>query len=233
MANKHRSNSRTKSMTLVPALAEHFALFGPPPLLVGEDAAQYDDLLGRMCAAVDPIDIIDELRVADVVWLQWEILRWRRVKVTLLQAGVHDELVWFLNQQLSYEAYAEAFAGDLAAVLQEIQNNLAEDQAKVLAWAYAESQPDAIEKVSLLLEAADLDPDRILKETKAQRAKELVQGYTRREPEAVKLVNALFESTGQTMQDLMLDALQQKLDAIEPIDRLITIAENSPQRQPA
>ena len=49
--------------------------------------------------------------------------------------------------------------------------------------------------------------------------------YARREPEAVKLVNELFASSGQTMRDLMLKALSTKVGEIEPIDRLITIAE--------
>ena len=92
MASKRsRSNSKTKSMTSAPALVQRFAIFGPPPLLEGEDAALYDDLLGRMCAAVKPVDIIDEMFVADVVFLEWEIMRWRRLKFSLLQASVHDD----------------------------------------------------------------------------------------------------------------------------------------------
>jgi hypothetical protein len=58
----------------VPARVQRFAFFGPPPLLEGEDAALYDELVGRMCAAVKPVDIIDELYVADVVSLEWEII---------------------------------------------------------------------------------------------------------------------------------------------------------------
>ena len=55
-------------------------------LLEGEDAAAYDQLLARICAAVKPVDIIDEMFIADVVSLEWEVLRWRRLKWGLIQA---------------------------------------------------------------------------------------------------------------------------------------------------
>jgi hypothetical protein len=51
----------------VPERAQRLALFGPPPLIEGEDAAAYDQLLARICAAVKPVDIIDEIFIADVV----------------------------------------------------------------------------------------------------------------------------------------------------------------------
>jgi hypothetical protein len=51
----------------VPERAQRLALFGPPPLIEGEDAAAYDQLLARICAAVKPVDIIDEIFITDVV----------------------------------------------------------------------------------------------------------------------------------------------------------------------
>jgi hypothetical protein len=163
MASKRsRSNPKTKSMTSAPRRAQRFAFFGPPPLLEGEDAALYDELVGGMCAAVKPVDIIDELYVADVVSLEWEIMRWRRLKFGLLQASVHHQLQEFLKARLDYEAYAEDFAEALVEILQESpQKDLAEE-AKELAHQCARSQPDAIKKVRLRLEAAGLDADQIL-----------------------------------------------------------------------
>jgi hypothetical protein len=121
MASKRsRSKPKTRSMTSAPTRAPRFAGLGPPLLLEGEDAALYDDLVGRMWAAVKPVDIIDELYVADVVALQWEILRWRRLKFGLLQASVHAELQAFLHQRLGYAAYAEDFAEALAEILANI-----------------------------------------------------------------------------------------------------------------
>jgi hypothetical protein len=38
----------------IPERAQRLALFGPPPLIEGEDAAAYDQLLARIFAAVKP-----------------------------------------------------------------------------------------------------------------------------------------------------------------------------------
>ena len=46
------------------AISKH-SLFGPPPILEGEDAAAYDELFDRVCAAIKPVDVIDEMLVAD------------------------------------------------------------------------------------------------------------------------------------------------------------------------
>jgi hypothetical protein len=73
-----KSESKTE-IAAVPGQVQRLAVFGPPLLLEGEDAAAYDELLGRICAALKPVDIIDELFIADIVALEWEVLRWRRL----------------------------------------------------------------------------------------------------------------------------------------------------------
>jgi hypothetical protein len=74
----------TKSSTSN-AIGRH-SLFGAPPILEGEDAAANDELSGRICAAIKPVDVIDEMFMADVVALEWEVLRWRRLKLSLIRA---------------------------------------------------------------------------------------------------------------------------------------------------
>jgi hypothetical protein len=53
-----------------------------------------------------------------------------------------------------------------------------------------------------------------------------VQDYVRREPNAVTLVDELLTDAGGSMDGLMADALAEKLDDTERIDRLISIAES-------
>ena len=172
MASKRsHSKPKTKSMTLAPARVQRLAFFGPPPLLEGEDAALYDDLVGRMCAAVKPVDIIDELYIADLVTLEWEIMRGRRLKFSQLQEIAQNEVEEFLKDRLDFEAYADASAEALAETLADIlpespQKNLAEE-ANELAHQYVRSQPDAVKKVRVLLDAARLDAEQILDEIKA------------------------------------------------------------------
>src|ERR1700745_2760834 len=61
------------------------ALFGPPPLLEGEDPEAYNRLLDRVTATLKPRDIFLEIWVADFVHLTWEILRWRRLQARVIQ----------------------------------------------------------------------------------------------------------------------------------------------------
>jgi hypothetical protein len=61
------------------------ALFGPPPLLEGEDPEAYNRLLHQVTATVKPRDIFEKIWVADIVHLTWEIFRWRRLQPRLIQ----------------------------------------------------------------------------------------------------------------------------------------------------
>ena len=71
-----------------PSLAAD-AVFGAPPLIEGEDAGAYADLLARVGATVRPADILEEIWVRDVVDLVWEGLRLRRLKVHLVNSVLH------------------------------------------------------------------------------------------------------------------------------------------------
>src|SRR5215510_2046005 len=123
-----RKSESKIEIAAVPGQMQRLAVFGPPLLLEGEDAAAYDQLLARVCAAVKPADIIDELFIADVVSLEWEVLRWRRLKSSLIRARALEALKNFLADQLSknYELYSAHFADYLAEILQD---NLPENQA--------------------------------------------------------------------------------------------------------
>ena len=210
----------------VPGRAQRLALFGPPPLIEGEDAAAYDQLLARICAAVKPVDIIDEIFIADVVPSEWEVLRLRRLKWSLIRARGLEALEDFLGENLDYDLYSDDFADDLAEILQD---NLPEDQvnsAQTLARECARNEADAVDKVKKILDGIGLNMDQVLDDAKRRKAKELVQEYVRREPDAVTLVHELLTDAGVSMDGLMADALAEKLDDIERIDRLITIAES-------
>jgi hypothetical protein len=72
--------------------ARRVAASGYPPLIPGEDLAEYDTLLTRVCAAVKPADIFEEMWVGDIVGLEWDILRYRRLKARLMDATSHQGL---------------------------------------------------------------------------------------------------------------------------------------------
>ena len=66
-----------------PATATTMPWLPPPPLIEGENAAAYDDLLARISGTLKPADILEEIWVRDVVDLVWDAFRLRRFKAHL------------------------------------------------------------------------------------------------------------------------------------------------------
>src|SRR5262245_49369030 len=120
--------------------AARLSLFGPPPLIEGEDPAAYDELLVRISAAVKPADVLEDIWVRDVVDFTWEIFSLRRLKANLMMAtrhkGVRGVLVPFLGN----------LAGPLAA-------------------EWAAQKPSAVERVNGILDSAGLTKDAVIAQT--------------------------------------------------------------------
>jgi hypothetical protein len=222
-----KANSKTGSQTSTLATVQPLALFGSPVLLAGEDDAAYHELLTRIRTAINPVDIIDEMFIADVVSLEWEVLRWRRSKSSLMQTRGLEALEQFLSKHLHYyEHYQTHFEQDLAEILQDnLSEGESEVDAQVLAHKCACDEPDADDKVNQILAGINLDMGDILKHARARKAGELSQDYLQRKPNAIKLIDKLLASAGSSIDALMVQALPMALDKIERIDHLTTIAE--------
>lgn len=74
----------------IPDAANRGDLLGPPPVIAGEDANEFNELLDRVRADAKPKDMIEEILVRDFVDLVWDIRRLRRLKANLLQANSHE-----------------------------------------------------------------------------------------------------------------------------------------------
>ena len=64
-------------------------LFGPAPLIPGEDPQLYAQLLALVTKAIAPSDILEAIWVRDMVELEWEIIRYRRIKTEFIVATAH------------------------------------------------------------------------------------------------------------------------------------------------
>jgi hypothetical protein len=233
VAKRARGNSKTKSISSAVISAQRLTQFAPPQLLEGEDANAYDELHSRVCAAVKPADIMEELLIADVISGHWEAVRWQRLKTTLLRGVSYNELESFLNEAIDYELYRKGFEQAFAEALQD---SLGEDQqadnfVKNLARQFAAGDPDTIARIRVLGRLGEFKA--ILDGEKAEKARELAQDYARKVPTAVKLVNKCLASHGRMMDGFAVDALVDRvgtsridcLAAIERMDRLASIAE--------
>ena len=155
-----------------------------------------------------------------------DVLRGRRAKSSLIRANGLAALERFLSQKLDYNLYSEYFEEELAEILQD---NFPENQAKeaeMLARACAHNEADAVAKVNKVLDNIELVHGQRPQRAQARKVGEILHQYARREPEAVALVEELLASANVSIDDFMADALAKKLEVIERIDRLATIAEN-------
>jgi hypothetical protein len=202
------------------------SLFGPPLLLAGEDASTYDQLVGSVYAAVKPVDFIEEIFTHDIVSLEWAVLRWRRLHNSLIQANLLPALESFLAENLDYVHYRQLFTEDLAEILED---NLPEEEVKgaqTLARQCARNEPDADEKVNKLLGEIGKNMDAIVDAARARKAEDLVQNCMRGKREAVTLIQELLTRAGISMDSLLAGTMPERLEDIERVDRLASIAES-------
>jgi hypothetical protein len=214
-----------RGASVAPGPPERWAVFGPPQLLQGEDAAAYAQLLARVCAAVKPADMIDEMFIVDVVSLEWEVLRWRRLKFSLLRGLRLHALENFLGVHLDY------LASELADILRGILPRQQADSAEDLANKCCAEETEAVDRVDELLGEIGTDIDKVVTEGRRRKAEILVREYERGEPGAVKQVNELLAGQSQSLDrltavNLVNEGVDDTLNDIERIDRLTTIAES-------
>jgi hypothetical protein len=200
-------------------------LFGQPPVLAGEDEAAYDDLMGRVYAAVKPAEVLEEMLIEDLVASEWEFLRWRRLKLSLVQACAVKGLEEFLNENMDYNRYRKRFREDLSEILKENHPEDRAEELEKLARDCAQDEADANDKVNEILSSINLDLDKLLDRARASRAEELVKEYVRRESGAVVLIDNLLSKAGTSIDALIAPHLEEQLEYVERVDRLATIAE--------
>jgi hypothetical protein len=142
---------KIKRRTLEPT--PRLDLFGPPPLLEGEDAAAYDELLLRVSAAVKPVDILEDIWVRDIVDLAWEVFRLRRLKTNLMTGGAYGALTRVL--------YSLVDKGDPDRETGGIN-------VHALTKEWIRRNPEAIKEVNRILASADLTMDAVMAQMLSQ-----------------------------------------------------------------
>ena len=139
-------------------------IFGPPPLLKGEDAAAYDDLLIRVSGNLKPSDIFEEIWVREIADLIWESLRWRRHLASFLAtaiARVLERILKPIAQNQPEVPRDTSFLGKLRAAEASL------NAGSTLAADWAVGDPAAIERVNALLASAGLTMDNVIAQATA------------------------------------------------------------------
>jgi hypothetical protein len=131
-----------------PSAAAEPSLFCPPQLIAGEDRGAYDQFFAKVCAMVKPADIIEEIYVRDFVDCDWDVRRYRRLKVALMAATACEGLRKVL-EPISFEGWLD------------------------LVEAWAARKPEAIEEVDRRLAAAGLTIDAVMAQTLCEHLDEM------------------------------------------------------------
>jgi hypothetical protein len=172
-------------------------LLGPPPVITGELASAFEELLDRAREVVKPADIIEEMWVRDVVDLEWEILRYRRLKAHLLLASQYTGLERVLSPLVGVEAYK-------------------------LSNEWAQRDPGAVTEVDKLLASAGLTIDAVMAEAFAARIRELdciermVASAEGRRAEALRELARHREASAAGLKDAIKKVEDAEFEEVEP-----------------
>jgi hypothetical protein len=159
------------------------SLFAQRPLIQGESADEYDELLSRVTRAVAPADVIEAVWVKDIVDLIWEAQRLRRLKASLLMAARKQAVIHLLqanHAKLGLLAFGKGdrhsdtvsrwLAGDTAAD-RTIRSLLAEsglDLDSVMAQALA-NHLRRVERIDQMIVSAEARRHKVLAEIERRR----------------------------------------------------------------
>jgi hypothetical protein len=149
--------------------SQQSAIFGPPPLLNGEDPRAYDKLLAEVSSYVKPADILEEIWVREVVDLVWEVFRMRRLKVSLMNAMQRHRLRKVLGAVFEGESAdrltEEWLAGDPVAIqtVDEAIGSRRLSMDAVMAEAIS-TKLDDIEQIDRLIAMAETRSNGTLRE---------------------------------------------------------------------
>jgi hypothetical protein len=72
-------------------------LFGPAPLIAGEDQRDYDEVCRRFYDAVKPRDFVERIWLDEVAEFTWDAVRLRRLQAALLASTAREHLPYILS----------------------------------------------------------------------------------------------------------------------------------------
>ena len=182
------------------------AFAGPPPLIAGERAAGYDELLARVCETLQPSDVLEHIWVRDIVDLVWEVYRLRRLKADLMSAAAHEGMTQLLRPLLDYPGdAARGWARRDESSVQRVEATLAAagltmDHIAAATFAVRIGDFERIERMTASAEGRrnsalhELDLHRASFALRLRRALEQVQGVEDAEFEAVPAAESAGEA---------------------------------------
>lgn len=145
------------------------------PLLSSESADEFDEICRALDQEIEPRGIIEQMYVADIACLIWEILRLRRCKAALINSEIRAALTTILQQILREPGQGGFEVEDEAEKLACAWNNNKTAKKRVLKLLEQNQldesaiEAEAIQKLSTEIEQLD----RLLASSESRRNKAL------------------------------------------------------------
>jgi hypothetical protein len=156
-------------------LIEIKKLCGPPPILSNENAKAYDTMLFRLIESLKPGDVMEGLFVRHLADCEWEIIRYGRHKILLMERG-HRQLLNSRAQRIKApaqnkqaQARSESPADATLAVLKEIEATTLQSPTEADYAEALEHGIDYAERLDALLNAAIARRDDVLQQRERYR----------------------------------------------------------------
>ena len=192
MAKRIRQNQERQDGSV--EITELDELLGPPPLLPNESLVDYEGLKARLRAKIVPQDVLEEIWVRDILDLQWEVLRMRRLKARLLANSSPSGLESLLHRRINYSdvgKFVDAWGRGKKEDIREIEQ-LLETRGLSL---------DDVDAHSFLKRLEPLESiDRMISHAEARRNNALREIERAREAAARKLRAALSDEDGAVVK---------------------------------
>ena len=174
-------------------IAELDELLGPPPLLPNESRVDYEGLKVRLRAKIAPRDVLEEIWLRDILDLQWEVLRMRRLKARILSNSSPSGLESLLYRRVQHQAkekFVEAWGRGDNEAIKEVEQILKQRGLKM----------DDVDAHSLLKRLDPLERiDRMVAQAEARRNNALREIEKSRETAARRMKAALCEEDGRVI----------------------------------
>lgn len=150
------------------------SFFGPAPILEGEDEAAYNELLARLCGAIKPRDVCEEIWIHDVVDLTWEVLRYRRLNTELIRICRRDGFEMVLTPIVGFlisKSLADGWASGEESSVKRAEDHLATAGLSMDAVdaRTLEAHLDKVERIERMIMAAEARRNAALREIERHR----------------------------------------------------------------
>jgi hypothetical protein len=218
----------------VATAADRFALLGNPPLMPGEDAAAYHELRERLCAALKPADVVDDIFVNDITFWQWEVMRWRRAKGQLL-GSFQRALGSYLAERLRFEQYVDVLKEKLVEAFLDCQPNLTRDECTEMVQQLDPRQPSYDENFQREMAKWFIGTRHhyatIEGNAKAEKAAELACQCSNEGAESLPTFVAMVGATAEEFMVSRLEGFYSSPDSmLERVDQRLAMVENRRDR---